>query len=77
MKLVSSDMALSRLEESVVQDIELERRMATLRSTNSRGERSIFVSADQTYASMNSSPKLLVLLDPSSYADMLHQKLCW
>ena len=37
-KLVSSDMALSRLEESVVQDIELERRMATLRSTNSRGE---------------------------------------
>jgi len=36
-KLVSSDMALSRLEESVVQDIELERRMATLRSTNSRG----------------------------------------
>lgn len=35
-KLVSSDNVLSRLEESVVNDIEMERRMATLRST-SRG----------------------------------------
>lgn len=37
-KLVNQDTGLAKLEEAVVEDMEIERRMQGLRSSNSRGE---------------------------------------